>query len=143
MYTQEAKYVESWPNTTSAFLAGADLILQWIGMMERIPCYSILELHQGLLPAARLASRKILIKQNIKKRTGPSLCVLCGEHLYYCTLCNLHAYILSCGGSTMEVHQSISQPLIQSFSRTYPLKKYEDFKNFCTSKSNTSDKLHM
>jgi hypothetical protein len=33
--TQEAKYVESWPNTG---LAGADLIFQWIGLMEYIPC---------------------------------------------------------------------------------------------------------
>jgi hypothetical protein len=32
----------------------------------------------GFLPATRLASRKILIEQNIKKRTGPALCVLCG-----------------------------------------------------------------
>jgi hypothetical protein len=42
-------------------LAGVDLIFQWIGMMEYIPCYSALELHRGLLPATRLASRKILI----------------------------------------------------------------------------------
>jgi hypothetical protein len=34
---QEAKYVESWPNTTSAGLAGADLIFQGIGMVEYIP----------------------------------------------------------------------------------------------------------
>jgi hypothetical protein len=34
--TQEAKYVERWPNTTSAW-AGADLIFQWIGMVENIP----------------------------------------------------------------------------------------------------------
>jgi hypothetical protein len=27
-----------------------------------------------------LASRKILIEQNIKKQTGPALCVLCGIH---------------------------------------------------------------
>jgi hypothetical protein len=36
--TQEAKYVESWPNTTSAGLAGADLILPLTGLMEYIPC---------------------------------------------------------------------------------------------------------
>jgi hypothetical protein len=34
--------------------------------------------HWGLLPASRLASRNMLIEQNIKKRTGPALCVLCG-----------------------------------------------------------------
>ncbi len=47
-------------------------------MVEYIPCYSAPALHWGLLPATRLASREILIEQNIKKRTGPSLCVLCG-----------------------------------------------------------------
>jgi hypothetical protein len=45
LVTQEAKYVESWPNTTSA----------WAG-------WSRFD-----------ASRKILDEQNIKKRTGPVL----------------------------------------------------------------------
>jgi hypothetical protein len=58
-------------------LAGADLISQWIGMVEYIHCYSAPELLCGLLPATRLASREILTEQNIKKRTGPSLCLLC------------------------------------------------------------------
>ncbi len=49
-------------------------------MMEYIPCYSALAVHWDLLPATRLASRKILIEQNIKKRTGPALCVLSGLH---------------------------------------------------------------
>ncbi len=40
--TQEAKYIESWPSTTSAGLAGADSIFQWIGMVEYIPA----NLHQ-------------------------------------------------------------------------------------------------
>jgi hypothetical protein len=62
-------------------LAEADLIFQWIGMVEYIPCYSALAVHWGLLPGTRLAGRKILIEQNIKKRTGPALCVLGG-----CTL---------------------------------------------------------
>jgi hypothetical protein len=84
---QEAKYVERWPNTTSAWagwsrfdlpgLAGADLIFQWIGMVEYIPSYSAPAEHWGLLPATRLASRKILIEQYIKKRTGPALWLLC------------------------------------------------------------------
>jgi hypothetical protein len=46
-------------------------------MVEYIPCCIAPFEHWGLLPATRLASRKILIKQNIKKRTGPALCVLC------------------------------------------------------------------
>jgi hypothetical protein len=49
-------------------------------MVEYIPCYSAPALHWGLLPATRLASREILIEQNIKKQTGPSLCVLCGRN---------------------------------------------------------------
>jgi hypothetical protein len=59
-------------------LAGADLIFQWIGMVEYIPCYGGPAEHWGPLPATRPASRKILIERNIKKRTGPALCVLCG-----------------------------------------------------------------
>jgi hypothetical protein len=47
-------------------------------MLEYILCYGGPAKHRGLLPATRLASRKILIEQNIKKRTGPALCVLCG-----------------------------------------------------------------
>jgi hypothetical protein len=34
----------------------------------------------GFLPATRLASRKILIEQNIKKQTGPALWLLCGPY---------------------------------------------------------------
>jgi hypothetical protein len=59
-------------------LAGADLIFQWIGMVEYIPCYGGPAEHWGLLPATRLASREILIEQNLKKWTGPALCVTCG-----------------------------------------------------------------
>ncbi len=43
-------------------LAGADLIFQWIGMVEYIPCYGAPATHWGLLPVTRLASRKILSK---------------------------------------------------------------------------------
>jgi hypothetical protein len=46
-------------------------------MLEYIPCYGGPAEHWGLLPATRLASREILIEQNIKKQTGPALCVLC------------------------------------------------------------------
>jgi hypothetical protein len=77
MCTQEAKYVESWPNTTSAWDGWSRFDIQWIGMVEYIPCCTAPAVHWGLLPATRLASRKILIEQNIKKRTGPALCVLC------------------------------------------------------------------
>jgi hypothetical protein len=47
-----------------------DVIFQWIGMVEYIPCYSAPAVHWDLLPVTRLASRIILIEQNIKKWTG-------------------------------------------------------------------------
>jgi hypothetical protein len=50
-------------------------------MVEYILCYGGPAEHWGPLPATRLARRKILIEQNIKKRTGPALCVLCGLHI--------------------------------------------------------------
>ncbi len=83
--TQEAKYVERWPGRLLPGLAGADLIFQWIGLLEYIPCYGGPAEHWGPLPATRLASRKILIEQNIKKWTGPALCVLCGQYSRFCT----------------------------------------------------------
>jgi hypothetical protein len=77
--TQEAKYVERWPSTTFAW-AG------WSRFDIPVDRYSggtfsakVAQQNTGVpLPATRLASRKILIEQNIKKRTGPSLYVLCG-----------------------------------------------------------------
>ncbi len=42
-------------------------------MVEYIPCCTAPAEHWCLLPASRLASRNILIEQNIKKRTGPAL----------------------------------------------------------------------
>jgi hypothetical protein len=75
--TQEAKYVEGWPSTTSAWAGWSNLIFQWTGILEYILCYGGQAEYWGLLPATRLASREILIEQNIKKRTGPALCVLC------------------------------------------------------------------
>jgi hypothetical protein len=44
--------------------------------MEHIPRYYEPAVYWDLLPATRLASRKILIEQNIKRRTGPALHVL-------------------------------------------------------------------
>jgi hypothetical protein len=48
-------------------------------MVEYIPSYDGPGELWGSLPATRLARRKILIEQNIKKRTGLALCVLCGQ----------------------------------------------------------------
>ncbi len=46
-------------------------------MVEYIPCFGGPAEHWGPLPTTRLASKKILIEHNIKKRIGPALCVLC------------------------------------------------------------------
>jgi hypothetical protein len=64
-------------------------------MVEYILCYGGPAEHWGPLPATRLASRKILIEQNIKKRTGPSLCVLCGfNHTAVSPRCALYLTLL-------------------------------------------------
>ncbi len=77
-YTKRLNTQRAGPTRPLPGLAGADLIFQWIGLIEYIPCYSAPAVHWGPLSATRLASRKILIGQNIKKRTGPALGVLCG-----------------------------------------------------------------
>ncbi len=87
------------------------MIFQWIGLMEYIPCYSAPALHWGLLPATRLASRKILIEQNIKKRTGPALCVLCGPS------CRQYAIAQPLGSPqsfSASLHQSRPHPAAAS-----------------------------
>jgi hypothetical protein len=48
-------------------------IFQWIGILEYIPCYCAPAEHWGPLPVIRQTNRKILIEQNIKRRTGPAL----------------------------------------------------------------------
>jgi hypothetical protein len=63
---QEAEYVESWPNTTSAWAGWSRFDIQ----MERYGGV------HSLLICTRLASRIILIEQKIKKRTGSAQCVL-------------------------------------------------------------------
>jgi hypothetical protein len=62
-------------------------------MMEYIPCYGAPAEHWGLLPATKLASRKILIEQNIKRRTGPALFVfsLLGGNIQY--IFSVHTYV--------------------------------------------------
>jgi hypothetical protein len=76
--SQEAKYVESWPDTTSAWAGWNrfDIPVDRYGGVHSLPLCTIRTL--GLLLVTRLASRKILIEQNIKKLTGPALYVLCG-----------------------------------------------------------------
>ncbi len=63
-------------------------------MVEYIPCFSAPELHWDLLPATRLASRNILIEQNIKKQTGTALCVynLLGLYSVQCTVYTVYIY---------------------------------------------------
>jgi hypothetical protein len=70
--------LECWPNTTSAWAGWSRFDIpvdRYGGVHSLLRCTSRT---LGLLPATRLASREILIEQNIKKWTGPALCVLCG-----------------------------------------------------------------
>ncbi len=53
-------------------------------MVGYIPYWSAPAVYWGLLSATRLACRKILIKQNIKKRTGAALWLLCGPVTNVC-----------------------------------------------------------
>jgi hypothetical protein len=71
-------------------------------MAEHILCYDGPAEHWGLLPATRLASREILIEQNIKKRTGPALCVLCG--LLLCQRRNVQSVQHMCGWRSCFSH---------------------------------------
>ncbi len=77
--TQEAKYVEGCPHTTSAW-AGCSrfdiLVDRYGGVHPLLICTS----SPLGFPTChhRVASRIILIEQNIKKRTGPALWLLCG-----------------------------------------------------------------
>jgi hypothetical protein len=68
-------YKSAGPTGLLPGLAGEDLTSQWIGMVEYIPCFVAPVVHWGLLPATRLASRKILTEHNIKRQTGPALYV--------------------------------------------------------------------
>ncbi len=77
-------YIERWPDTASAWAGWSRFDIQldrFGGVHSQLICTA---LHWGLLHATRLASREILVEQNIKKRTGPALCVLCGADTY-CT----------------------------------------------------------
>jgi hypothetical protein len=52
--------------------------------MEYIPSYCAPAVHWGLPPATRLVGRKILMEQNIKRRTGTALYIfsLLGIHTH-------------------------------------------------------------
>jgi hypothetical protein len=64
---QEAKYVEGWPNTTSAWSGWSrfDIPLERYGGV-----HSLLLCTGVFTPATRLASRKILIEKNLKSVQG-------------------------------------------------------------------------
>ncbi len=76
-------------------LAGADLIFQQIGMLKYVLCYGGPAEHWDLLPASRLASKEILIEQNIKADRAITLCTLqlCTQNLSRMSRCPqcLHA----------------------------------------------------
>jgi hypothetical protein len=78
---QEAKYVESWPNTTSAWAGWSRFdipVHRSDGVHSLLVCTSS-TLESPTCHVTRLDSRKILIEQNNKKQTEPALCVLCGR----------------------------------------------------------------
>ncbi len=77
--TQKAKYVERWPNTTSAWAGWSrfDIPVDRYGGVHSLLICTRSTVYWGLLPATRLAIRRILIQQNIKKRTGPAFWLLC------------------------------------------------------------------
>jgi hypothetical protein len=61
--------------------------------MEYVPSCTAPAENWGQIPASRLASRNILNEQNIKKRTGPALCVFCGTlPLHNTVSCPAHVY---------------------------------------------------
>ncbi len=71
-------WVESWPNTTSAWADCSKFDIpvgRYGGVHSLLICTSST---RGSSTCTRLASREILIEQNIKKRTGPALWLLCG-----------------------------------------------------------------
>jgi hypothetical protein len=90
------------------------LTFQLIGLMEYILCYSALAVHWGLLPVTRLASRKILIEQNIKRRTGPALCLF--------SLLRWYPFSLSCLYSADRAGMGMWQPPSHPFPTFYKLK---------------------
>jgi hypothetical protein len=75
--TQEAKYVESWPNTTSAWGGWSRFYIpvdSYGGVHSLLLCTAV---HWGLLPATRLASRKIPTVLSKLSKSGQ------GQHSVY------------------------------------------------------------
>jgi hypothetical protein len=85
-------------------------------VLEYIPCYGGPAEHLGLLPAKRLASSEILIEQNIKKRTGPALCVLCGVYTvagWQSTVLGLEYVKRTVGGTCSRPHTCTYKEIFQ------------------------------
>jgi hypothetical protein len=96
-------------------------------MMEFILCYGAPTEHWGLLPATKLASRKILIGRNIKRRTGPALCVfsllgrdslfrihsgLCTGTVQHSNFCNTRKEKGSDSDANISLKSNSSEPMI-------------------------------
>jgi hypothetical protein len=73
--TQEAQYIERWPNTTSVWAGWRrfDIPVDRYGGVQDTPCTVAPAVHLGLPPVTRLTSSAMLIEQNIKIRSGPAL----------------------------------------------------------------------
>jgi hypothetical protein len=75
MLSQEAIYIDCWPNTSSAWTGWRRFYIL-VDISDGVHYLQLCTtVNRSLLPVTRLASRKILIEQNIKRRTGPALCV--------------------------------------------------------------------
>ncbi len=106
--SQEAKYLESWPNTSSAWASRSrfDILVNRYGEV-----HSLLICSTGTLgvPVTRLASGKILNEQNIKRRTGPALYIfslLRYEHIQ-CSYCSLSLWRVVRGSKLMHLDHLI------------------------------------
>jgi hypothetical protein len=77
--TQEAKYIVSWPSTTSAWAGWSRFDIpvdRSDGVHSLLHCTSI---SLGSPTCHTASQQEILFEQNIKKRTGIELCVLCAS----------------------------------------------------------------
>jgi hypothetical protein len=77
--TQEAKYVEQWPNTTSAWAGWSRfdiLVDRYGGVHSLLICISSI-LGSPTCHRASQQENTYSIQQNTKKRTGPALWLLC------------------------------------------------------------------
>ncbi len=124
---QEAKYVESWPNTNSAWASWSrfDILADRYGGVHSMLICTSSTGTLGFLPATRLASREILIEQNFQKRTRPALCVLCGYAKTGSASCKLacttvHVWISLAAASSIRIRVFFSTTVLGDVAPSMP-----------------------